>query len=329
GEGDEADAAVAVPSSPSSQSPWELSEADSAAMMAWTVLGIDLHPALTYHLRRLSFLAPTPVQRLVLPKAVLSRSDVLGAAETGSGKTLAYGLPILQSILRRRDAEAAAALAVAVAGAAAGDDSGDGAALILCPTRELALQVTQHLTAVTKGTGVRVATRAAAVVAVSASSAAAAVAAVNPTLPEGLVLTHVRALQEDKDVMCYLFCEQYNGRTLVFVNSIAGARRLTALLVALRLPAAALHAQMQQRQRLRNLDRFRESARAILVATDVAARGLDVPAVNHVVHYDLPSPEVFIHRSGRTARAAAAGLALAVVSPADEAHYARICRVLG
>jgi len=65
---------------------------------------------------------------------------------------------------------------------------------------------------------------------------------------------------------------------------------------------------MQQRQRLKNLDRLRRNEKCVVVATDVAARGLDVPKVEHVIHYHVPrSAEIFVHRSGRTARAAAKG----------------------
>jgi ATP-dependent RNA helicase DDX24/MAK5 len=73
---------------------------------------------------------------------------------------------------------------------------------------------------------------------------------------------------------------------LVFVNSIKTARRLDGLLRALGLNCRTVHSQLQQRQRLRALDSFRSSPVGILVATDIAARGLDIPKVNFVVHYD-------------------------------------------
>lgn len=76
---------------------------------------------------------------------------------------------------------------------------------------------------------------------------------------------------------------------------------------------------MQQRQRLKALDRFKSSPTAILLATDVAARGLDIASVSHVVHYQLPrSADTYVHRSGRTARAGQSGLALQIVAPEEK-----------
>jgi len=86
---------------------------------------------------------------------------------------------------------------------------------------------------------------------------------------------------------------------------------------------------MQQRQRLKNLDRFRSSTDYVLVATDVAARGLDIPNVEHVFHFQLPrSPEIYVHRAGRTARAKKEGLSILLISPEDSSPYKKICSVL-
>jgi len=93
---------------------------------------------------------------------------------------------------------------------------------------------------------------------------------------------------EEKELYLYYFLQRFPGRTLVFVNSISTTRRLLETLRLLQIPVNALHAQMQQRQRLTNFDRFKASAASVLIATDVAARGLDVPEVDHVVHFHLP-----------------------------------------
>jgi ATP-dependent RNA helicase DDX24/MAK5 len=87
------------------------------------------------------------------------------------------------------------------------------------------------------------------------------------------------------------------------------------MLALVRMPAYALHGQMQQRQRLKSLHRFSTQTNAVLITTDVAARGLDIPLVQHVVHYNVPhTAEIFVHRSGRTARAFTAGLSLSIVA---------------
>lgn len=93
--------------------------------------------------------------------------------------------------------------------------------------------------------------------------------------------------------------------------------------------AFCIHSRMEQRQRLKNMDRFRTENDSILVATDVAARGLDVPEVQYVIHYNLPrSVETYVHRSGRTARASKQGLSLCLLAPEDVPTYRHFCRSL-
>ena len=163
------------------------------------------------------------------------------------------------------------------------------------------------------------------------SSSSSSSSGVGPSLPEGLELARIECTQEDKDLYLYYFLSFHKGRTIIFANSIAVVRKLSQLLKIMQLPAYPLHAQMQQRQRLKNMDRFRSSKHCILIASDVAARGLDVPNVDHVVHYNIArTPEIFIHRSGRTARANTRGLALSLVSPHVEERRAfdNACRTL-
>ena len=135
---------------------------------------------------------------------------------------------------------------------------------------------------------------------------------------------------EDKDYLVYYFLLMYPGKTLVFVNSISCLRRLVNLLQVLKMPALPLHAEMQQKARLKSLERFKaRDTNSILVCTDVAARGLDIPKVPYIVHYQLPrTPEIYIHRSGRVARAGAAGLSFALVSESEQKNYRRLCLTL-
>lgn len=135
-----------------------------------------------------------------------------------------------------------------------------------------------------------------------------------------------RCLAEDKTQHLVALWRLQASRTLVFVNSIELVKDLVAILQLLEVPAHGLHAQMQQRQRLKNLDRFREGPASLLVTSDVAARGLDIPSVERIIHYHIPpSVDTFIHRSGRTARANRAGTSIALVSPAEAKKFNQIC----
>jgi ATP-dependent RNA helicase DDX24/MAK5 len=95
------------------------------------------------------------------------------------------------------------------------------------------------------------------------------------------------ATVEDKDYYLYYFLRHNPGRTLVFCNSINNVRRLTSVFTLLETNPLPLHAQMHQKQRLKHLERFSSLDNALLIATDVAARGLDIPHVQHVVHFQV------------------------------------------
>jgi len=158
-------------------------------------------------------------------------------------------------------------------------------------------------------------------------------------LPSSLDLRQIHCPDDDKDAHMYHFLHGCFSsarlsnkpcRVLIFANAISHIKRITLLLSLLKVPVHALHAKMQQRQRLKNLDRFRVQRQTVLVATDVAARGLDVAGIQYVLHYHLPrTVDLFVHRSGRTARANQKGLSLSIVSPQEHKLYASICTVLG
>lgn len=137
----------------------------------------------------------------------------------------------------------------------------------------------------------------------------------------------IECREEDKDAYLYYILKVHGcGRTIVFCTSIAALRRISAILRILKVTAWPLHAQMQQRARLKAMDRFKENENCVLVATDVAARGLDIPGVRTVIHYQLPhSAEIYIHRSGRTARAATDGCSIALIAPSDKSKYVSLC----
>jgi superfamily II DNA/RNA helicase len=114
-------------------------------------------------------------------------------------------------------------------------------------------------------------------------------------------------------------------RTLFFVRTKHGAARLAKQLTNAGVPAAAIHGNLNQNQRQRALGAFTVGHPRVLVATDVAARGLDIDDVGLVVHFDPPNDHKdYLHRSGRTARAGASGTVLALVDPGQVRDVARL-----
>jgi ATP-dependent RNA helicase RhlE len=114
------------------------------------------------------------------------------------------------------------------------------------------------------------------------------------------------------------FLRRTDGPVLVFVRTKSGAERLARRLAATGLKAAALHADRTQAQRTQAVEGFRSGRHRVLVATDVAARGLDIDGITHVVNYEVPSNrETYVHRVGRTGRAEATGTALTLVAPEE------------
>ncbi|EJT98373.1 DEAD-domain-containing protein [Dacryopinax primogenitus] len=118
--------------------------------------------------------------------------------------------------------------------------------------------------------------------------------------------------------------------TIVFVRTIHDATKLTLALRNLGFPAIPLHGDISQDKRLGAISRFKAEPGAILVATDVASRGLDMPKVDAVINYDLPTnSKDYIHRVGRTARAGRAGKAISIVTQYDVELLQRIEHVIG
>ncbi len=114
------------------------------------------------------------------------------------------------------------------------------------------------------------------------------------------------------------FLRRTSGPVLVFVRTKQGAERLARKLASFGLHAAALHADRTQQQRTAAVEGFRSGRYHVLVATDVAARGLDIDGITHVVNFEVPSSrESYVHRVGRTGRAAATGTALTLVAPEE------------
>ena len=120
------------------------------------------------------------------------------------------------------------------------------------------------------------------------------------------------------------------GTVIIFVKTKYGTEKMAKRLREDGFTADALHGDLRQRKRDQVMRAFREKKFRILCATDIAARGLDVPHIEHVINHDLPQvAEDYIHRMGRTARAGAEGSALTMISPADNGMWRDIARLLG
>jgi ATP-dependent RNA helicase RhlE len=139
-------------------------------------------------------------------------------------------------------------------------------------------------------------------------------------VPKHLKTELLKALLEQMDV----------NSMLVFTATKQEADIVTRKLSEARISTACIHSDFRQRQRIAALEGFRSGKYQVLVATNIAARGLDVEGISHVINYDVPEhAEDYVHRVGRTARAQADGDAITLVTPDDEAMVYRIEHLLG
>ncbi len=327
---------------------------------------------------------PTPIQAQGIPHIVAGR-DLLGLAQTGTGKTAAFGLPIINRLLKLGTRPAPKSCR----------------ALILAPTRELATQITDNLTAFAAGTPIKVyrvvggaslnaqADRLAKGVDILVATPGRLIdlldrraltlnevlclvldeadqmldigfihalrqiakllprrrqtllfSATMPKLMEELAASYLTdpvrvqvsppgkaaekieqgvhfVRQGDKAKLLADYLAKHPGElALVFNRTKHGSDKLTKLLDSWGFSVGAIHGNKSQGQRERILQSFRQGEVQVLVATDVAARGIDIPEVRHVYNYDLPNvADNYVHRIGRTARAGRDGRAVAFCSP--------------
>src|SRR4029077_15191376 len=118
-------------------------------------------------------------------------------------------------------------------------------------------------------------------------------------------------------------------RTLVFTRTKRGANKVAEQLNAAFVKADAIHGNKAQSARERALENFKRGLSRVLVATDIASRGIDVDGVTHVVNYDMPDvPENYVHRIGRTARAGAGGIAIAFCAPDEREELRAVERLI-
>jgi ATP-dependent RNA helicase DeaD len=329
-------------------------------------------------LKENGFETPFPIQEQSIP-FILRGMDVIGQAHTGTGKTAAFALPILSKV----------------------KSSGPIQALILVPTRELAVQVSNEINKFAKYTGIRTIAiyggqnislqhtqleRGAQIVVATPgrlidhmkhgsiklddvnfvvldeadrmldmgfiddirfiffylSEDNRQTCLFSATMPPEIMRLTQEYMHDVKEIrlnedeisldtiaqsylivhekqkfnhLCNFIKKRDGKQTIVFAATKQRAQRLVYELNQNEFKAISIHGDLSQRQRDNAMYRFKKGVDAILVATDIAARGIDVPAVGHVINYDIPGdPLIYFHRIGRTARAGATGSAISLVS---------------
>lgn len=134
-------------------------------------------------------------------------------------------------------------------------------------------------------------------------------------------ITHQYVICDEKDkfqILLQFLKSEHKNRGIIFCKTKAAAQKLAKQLIAKNIPTDAIHGDLLQKERDKVMRAFKNESLQILVATDLAARGLDVDALSFVVHYQLPeSDQYYTHRSGRTARAGKEGISLAIVTNAE------------
>jgi ATP-dependent RNA helicase DeaD len=335
------------------------------------------------------FEVPFPIQEAAIP-FILKGMDVIGQAHTGTGKTAAFSLPLLTKIKY----------------------DGPVQALILVPTRELAVQVTSEINRLAKYTGIRTVSvyggqsiniqndqleRGAQIIvatpgrlidhikhgSIQLDSVKYVVldeadrmldmgfiddmkfilfyvnedrqtCLFSATMPQEILrlaqeymkdVEEIRLNKEELGLdtidqsylivherekfkhLCYFIKSREKEQTIVFAATKQRTQRLASELRQEGFKAITIHGDLSQRQRDNAMYRFKRGSEDILVATDIAARGIDVPAVGHVINYDIPEdPLIYFHRIGRTARAGGTGKAISLVSHDRMEDFARILK---
>jgi ATP-dependent RNA helicase DeaD len=350
---------------------------------------LGLGAEITRALKENGYEAPFPIQEQAIP-LILKGIDVIGQAHTGTGKTAAFALPILTKVKRK----------------------GPVQALILAPTRELAVQVTTEIERFAKYTGIRaVSIYGGQSIGIQYNQLAKGVQIVVAT--PGRLIDHIKRgsisleqvkfavldeadrmldmgfvddikyilsyMDEDRQTclfsatmprevlrlaqeymdnpkeirlneeelsletidqsylvinekekfkhLCNFIRNRSEKQTIVFAATKQRTHRLAYELKQEGFKAITMHGDLSQGQRDSAMHKFRNGFEDILVATDIAARGIDVPAVGHVINYDIPEdPLIYFHRIGRTARAGGSGKAISLVSQDRIEDFGRILK---
>ncbi len=154
---------------------------------------------------------------------------------------------------------------------------------------------------------------------------------VGPKTGPAVTVTHraERVAAAEKTEWLSKFLRRTSDPTLIFTRTKRGADRVARRLAAAGIRCAALHADRTQSQRTAAVEGFKAGRYSALVATDIAARGLDIEGIGHVINYEVPdSPDAYVHRVGRTGRAEASGTALTLIAPEETRAFQALERAL-
>jgi len=338
--------------------------------------GLGIAPRILDILDRMKFTVPTPIQHRTIPIAIEDK-DIIGVAQTGTGKTLAFTVPIIQRLSQRK-----------------------GRALILVPTRELAIQVNGEFQKIAPSFGIKTAViiggasmhlqlkalrnnprvlvatpgrlvdhmerrtvlladvnvlvldeadrmldmgflpqieriikfvprnRQTMLFSATIPGEIVRMAAAHMKLPihveiapsgttaENIIQEAFIVKKSSKRQLLIRLLDRYHGPVLVFSRTKIGARKIARDLQRMNRRAAEIHSDRSLAQRKEALDGFKSGKYKILVATDIAARGIDVTGIELVINYDLPDDtENYVHRIGRTGRAGHEGHAISFATP--------------
>ena len=313
---------------------------------------LQLSPSILKAIQEAGYTEPTPIQLAAVPE-VLAGRDVIGIAQTGTGKTAAFVWPILTKLT-----------------AARADGKRRGLrALVVAPTRELVVQIGENVRAYARHFPLRMATIFGGVSERPQIEALRSGVDLVVATPGRQTLMFSASLSREIEklthefqrspkiieigrranpaetvtqfvydvrphlkpaLLLHLLADPRFDTVLVFTRTKHGADRIARRLESSGIKTGTIHSNRSQNQRLRALKDFKSGAVRVLVATDIAARGIDVDGISHVVNYDFPMhSEDYVHRIGRTGRAHAVGDAISFVTPEDQGQLRSLERFIG
>ncbi|KAL5982443.1 hypothetical protein ACLOJK_016514 [Asimina triloba] len=330
------------------------------------ISNLGISPEIVAALSRRGITELFPIQRAVLEPAMEGR-DLIGRAITGSGKTLAFGIPILDKIIQhrgqRRQKPVPSALILTPTRELARQvqkELKETAPRLSSACLYGGIPITNHVRALGFGVDIAVGTpgriidliergaldlsevkfvvldEADQMLNVGFQEAVECILSYLPANRQCMLFSATmpswikelsRNYLRDPFVIDLKYAK--GGKSIIFTQTKKGAEVLSRSMTGL-IGSQALHGNMQQFQRDKTLSAFREGRFNVLVATDVAARGLDIPNVDLVIHFEIPNtPELFVHRSGRTGRAGKKGTAVLIFTESQRRDVRFIERDLG